>query len=223
MQEHINIQINNSWNNLLSEEMSREYFVSLIDKLTIEYSTKTIYPPSDKLLYAFHLTPYEKVKVVIIGQDPYHEQGEAQGLAFSVPANSKLPPSLRNIYKEIVDDIGMCKHNTGDLTSWAEQGVLLINSVLSVEEHSAGSHRKIGWEQFTTAVIKILAKREEPIIFILWGADARAKRVLIPDKHIILESAHPSPLSSYRGFFGNKHFSKCNEELIDIGLSPIEW
>lgn len=189
-----------------------------------EYKTRKIFPPGQDIFRAFDLTPLEKVKVVILGQDPYHGDGQANGLCFSVHKGIQTPPSLVNIFKEMHDDIGCDIPNNGDLTKWAQQGVLLLNTILTVRAHEAFSHRKLGWENFTDAAIQIVAQQDRPIVFILWGGAARAKKVLIHNpKHLILEAPHPSPLSAYHGFFGSKPFSKTNDYLTKMGIEPIDW
>lgn len=189
-----------------------------------EYQTQLVFPPSTDVLRAFDLTPLEKVKVVILGQDPYHGEGQANGLCFSVHRGVKVPPSLVNIFKELHDDIGCDIPDNGDLTKWAEEGVLLLNTILTVRAHEAFSHRGIGWESFTDAAIRVLAEEDRPLVFILWGSAARAKKALIHNpKHFIIEAPHPSPLSAYHGFFGSRPFSKTNAYLTSAGLSPIDW
>lgn len=211
-----------SWKPFLDSEFSKPYFKELSKFLHEEYAHKTIFPPKQAVFRAFS-TDLNEVKVVILGQDPYHTPGVADGLAFSISNKSDyMPPSLVNIYKEIDNDIGAHVNRTGDLSSWQKQGVLLLNNVLTVEAHKAGSHRGKGWEEFTEATIKYLNDTRENLVFILWGRDARSKKVLIDSsKHLILESAHPSPLSAYNGFFGSKPFSKCNEYLNAHGKIPI--
>lgn len=212
-----------SWKTFLKSEFDKPYFKELSKFLTVEYETKTIFPKKSLVFSAF-TTDLNDVKVVILGQDPYHTPGAAEGLAFSVPRTEKIPPSLINIYKEIDDDIGSHKNLTGSLRNWQTQGVLLLNTVLTVEAHRAGSHRGKGWEIFTTEVIKYLNETRPNLVFILWGRDARNKKALIDQsKHLILESPHPSPLSAHAGFFGNHHFSKTNQFLRDHGLTEIEW
>ncbi|MDO4611528.1 MAG: uracil-DNA glycosylase [Candidatus Saccharibacteria bacterium] len=212
-----------SWKTFLNSEFNKPYFKELSKFLTAEYETKTIFPRKSLVFSAF-TTDLNDVKVVILGQDPYHTPGAAEGLAFSVPRTEKIPPSLINIYKEIDDDIGSHKNLTGSLRNWQTQGVLLLNTVLTVEAHRAGSHRGKGWEIFTTEVIKYLNETRPNLVFILWGRDARNKKGLIDQsKHLILESPHPSPLSAHAGFFGNHHFSKTNQFLRDHGLTEIEW
>lgn len=214
-----------SWQQELCGEIDKQYFLDLIDFLEREEkSGKTIYPIRSNWFKAYELTPFNDVKVVIVGQDPYHGEGEAHGLAFSVQKGVKIPPSLRNIFKELSMDTGAFVPKYGDLTSWAKSGVLLINAVLTVEKDRAGSHRNRGWEQFTDSVIATLSAKKEHLVFMLWGSDAQKKLDLIDkSKHLILTSAHPSPLSAHRGFFGQKHFSKANEYLKFHGLSPISW
>lgn len=216
-----------NWKNVIENERKKDYYKALETKIDKEYQDKTIYPPKNKIFYAFDLTPYDDLKVVIIGQDPYHQKGQAQGLAFSTPKEIKNPPSMVNIFKEIESDLGKPSANLdGDLTSWAKQGVLLINRVLTVEDSSPKSHRDIGWEIFTTNIIKHIDDNFENIIFLLWGNDAIKLSKYIDDKkHFILTSPHPSPLSAYRGFFGSKNFSKINKILkdIDIDIEPIVW
>lgn len=212
-----------SWRPFLKSEFDKPYFKELADFLHNEYEHKTIYPKKSLVFSAF-ATDLNEVKVVILGQDPYHTPGAAEGLAFSVPNSQPIPPSLINIYKEIDNDIGHHVNKTGSLRNWQKQGVLLLNTVLTVEAHRAGSHRGKGWEIFTTEVIKYLNSERPHLVFILWGRDARNKKNLIDaSKHLILESPHPSPLSAYAGFFGNHHFSKTNEFLVKNGLDAIEW
>lgn len=189
-----------------------------------EYRTRKVFPPGQDIFRAFDLTPLENVKVVILGQDPYHGEGQANGLCFSVHKGIQIPPSLVNIFKEMHDDIGCAIPNNGDLTKWAEQGVLLLNTILTVRAHEAFSHRGFGWENFTDAAIRVLAEEDRPLVFILWGGAARAKKKLIHNpKHYILEAPHPSPLSAYHGFFGSKPFSRTNAYLEKAGLAPIDW
>lgn len=212
-----------SWKEFLNNEFNKPYFKELAKFLHDEYARKTIYPPKGLVFSAF-TTDLNEVKVVILGQDPYHTPGAAEGLAFSVPNSQPIPPSLINIYKEIDDDIGHHANPRGSLRNWQRQGVLLLNTVLTVEAHKAGSHRGRGWETFTTATIEYLNEVRPHLVFILWGRDARNKKSLIDtSKHLILESPHPSPLSAYAGFFGNHHFSKCNEFLKAHGMNEIEW
>lgn len=218
------VKIEESWNRELREEFNKEYFVSLVQFVKQAYATTIVYPKGKNIFNAFNLCPFDKVKVVIIGQDPYHEEGQAQGLCFSVPANIQIPPSLVNIYKEINTDLGKPIPKSGDLTRLAKQGVLLLNSTLTVQAHYAGSHQGKGWEIFTDDVIKILNAKKEHLVFLLWGAYAIKKSAFIDsNRHLVLASAHPSPLSAYRGFFGNHHFSKTNNYLIQNGIQPIDW
>lgn len=218
------INFNNNWTKILQNEMNKDYFSQLNDFLQEEYSKYNIFPKQEDVFNAFKYTDYNNVKVVIIGQDPYHEVGQAHGLAFSVQNVTKLPPSLKNIFKELNNDLNVNKVYSGDLTSWAKQGVLLLNNVLTVREHVANSHKNKGWEIFTSNIIKYLNQREQTIIFVLWGNDAKTKKELITNKnHIILEAAHPSPLSAYHGFFGCKHFSKINELLKRENITEIDW
>lgn len=212
-----------SWKPFLEAEFKKPYFKELSKFLSREYATKIIFPKKEEVFSAF-TTNLNDIKVVIIGQDPYHTPGAAHGLAFSVPKTEKIPPSLINIYKEIDSDIGYHKNKTGNLKNWQKQGVLLLNNVLTVEAHKAASHRGKGWEIFTEEVIKYLNNKRENLVFILWGRDARLKKILINSKkHLILESAHPSPFSAYNGFFGSKPFSKTNNYLKDHGKTEIEW
>lgn len=212
-----------SWKKFLDSEFNKPYFKELSEFLHKEYERKTIFPPK-KLVFSAFTTDLNDVKVVILGQDPYHTPGAAEGLAFSVPPSQPIPPSLMNIYKEIDDDIGHHKNPSGSLRNWQKQGVLLLNTVLTVEAHKPKSHSGKGWEVFTTAVISYLNLERENLVFMLWGRDARNKKHLIDaNRHLILEAVHPSPLSAHSGFFGCKHFSKCNEYLIEHGEKPIEW
>lgn len=220
----MDVKIETSWKKALSEEFEKEYFANLTQFVRNEYSQVTIYPPGRLIFNAFNLCPFDKVKVVIIGQDPYHGPGQAHGLCFSVNDGVTFPPSLVNIFKEIQSDIGTPPPSSGNLTRWAEQGVLLLNATLTVRAHQAGSHQRRGWEEFTDAAIRILAEKRENIVFILWGAYAQKKGSFIDrNKHLVLTSAHPSPLSAYNGFFGNRHFSCTNDYLIEKGESPIQW
>lgn len=220
----MNVKIEESWKNVLSDEFNKEYFIKLTDFVRGEYlSGKAVYPAPANIFNAFNLCPLDKVKVVIIGQDPYHEPGQAHGLCFSVLPPTPIPPSLVNIYKEIENDLGRPSKTHGDLTSWAEQGVLLLNATLTVQAHLAASHAGKGWEQFTDAVIRAVAKQEN-IVYMLWGAYAQRKAEFVnPEKNLILKSVHPSPLSASRGFFGNHHFSRANEYLTEHGKIPIDW
>ena len=214
---------NNYWDVVLKEEYEKNYFKNIAMFINKEYKEKIVYPPKIDILRALKLTDYNDVKVVILGQDPYHGENEANGLSFSVNEGIKLPPSLKNIYKELYDDLGITK-TTGDLTSWANQGVLLLNSVLTVLKDTPTSHSKIGWQEYTDAIIKKLNEREKPIVFILWGNYARSKKNLITNKrHYIIESTHPSPFSANSGFFGSRPFSKTNEFLKKNNIKEIEW
>lgn len=219
------VEFNNEWDELLKDEFTKEYYLKLRQTLISEYRTQRIFPGMYDIFNALKLTSYNDVKCVIIGQDPYHGEGQAHGLSFSVRKGIAPPPSLINIFKEIRDDIGidnLGKH--GELTQWAKSGVLLLNSVLTVRANQARSHRGLGWEEFTTDVIKLLNIREKPMVFMLWGADAKAKQQFVTNpKHLVLKSAHPSPLSAYNGFFGCRHFSQANEFLRSNGMSEIDW
>ena len=212
----------NGWDEILSGEFNAPYFKALMEKVNAEYATKTVYPPKDEIFAAMKTVDYDKVKVVIIGQDPYHGAGQANGMAFSVNKGVPLPPSLQNIFKEIKDEYG-ASPDGGTLVGWAKQGVLLLNTVLTVREASPQSHSAYGWQQFTDAVIEACNKRDKPMVFLLWGRNAIAKKKFISAPHLILESAHPSPLSAYRGFFGCGHFRKANEFLVANGQQPIDW
>ena len=214
--------IGNDWDNVLKNIYDGEYFRPLLLKVQNEYNNKVIFPPKHEVFNAFRLTPFANVKVVIVGQDPYHGVGEAHGLSFSVRDGVKLPPSLKNIYKELYDDLGVPIKNSGDLSSWAKQGVLMLNSTLTVEKDNANSHSSIGWQQFTDDVIRLIDNNKRDVVFILWGNYARSKKALIKNNFII-ESAHPSPFSAYNGFFGSKPFSKCNNYLKSKGLKEIKW
>lgn len=216
--------IANDWLEPLKPEFSKQYYRDLYQKVVEEYKTHLIFPPSDDIFNAFALTPLKEVKVVIIGQDPYHNVGQAHGLCFSVRPDVEIPPSLVNIYKELHDDLGCYVPNNGYLVKWAKQGVLLLNTVLTVRAHQANSHRGMGWEQFTDAAIRILNEEDRPIVFILWGSPAQTKKKMLNNpRHLILEAPHPSPLSAYRGFFGSRPFSKTNTFLEENGLTPIDW
>lgn len=216
--------IGNSWDLYLKEEYEKEYFKELLDFVNKEYKEKIIYPPKSEIFNAFRHTKYEDLKVVILGQDPYHGEKEAQGLSFSVNNNIKRPPSLQNIFKEIEDDLKISMSQNNSLVPWAEQGVLLLNSVLTVVKDSPASHQKKGWEIFTDNVIKIINEKKEPVVFILWGNYARSKKELITNtNHYIIESPHPSPFSARNGFFGSRPFSKANSYLINKGIKPINW
>lgn len=213
-----------SWSNVLNDEFEKPYFAKLAEFVDNEYSTKTVYPPKELIFNAFELTPFDKVKAVILGQDPYHTPGAAMGLCFSVPKSEKIPPSLVNIYKAIQNDTGIEPPNHGCLKSWAENGVLLLNTVMTVEEGKANSHKSKGWEKFTDAVIKKLNELDRPLVFMLWGAPAQKKEKLLDNpKHLILKSVHPSPLSAYRGFYDCGHFSAANKYLEQNGIEPINW
>ena len=220
----MNVKIEQSWKDALANEFDKDYFIKLTDFVRNEYlSGKQIYPAPANVFNAFNLCPLDKVKVVIIGQDPYHEPGQAHGLCFSVLPPTKIPPSLVNIYKEIQNDLGHPSVTNGDLTSWAKQGVLLLNATLTVQAHLAASHAGKGWEQFTDAVIREVAKHDN-IVYMLWGSYAQKKAEFVnSDKNLILKSVHPSPLSASRGFFGNHHFSRANQYLVEHGKTPIEW
>ncbi len=220
----MDVKIENSWKNLLAPEFEKEYFLKLTQFVKNEYTSFPVYPKGSQIFNAFDICPFEKVKVVILGQDPYHEPGQAHGLCFSVPENTSFPPSLQNIFKEIRNDMGFEPIKSGDLTRWSEQGVLLLNSTLTVRAHIAGSHQNKGWESFTDSVIHKLAENRQGLVFILWGSYAQKKGGFIDEtKHLVLKSVHPSPLSAHRGFFGNHQFSKTNEWLISKGLEPIDW
>ena len=220
----MNVKIEKSWKEQLASEFEKPYFRELTDFVRQEYATRTIYPKGSLIFNAFDKTPFERVKVVILGQDPYHEPGQAHGLCFSVNEGVALPPSLQNIYKELNDDLGIPPKASGNLERWAEQGVLLLNATLTVRAHQAGSHQQRGWEVFTDAVVHRIAEEREHVVFILWGSYAQQKGAFIDTfRHRILKSAHPSPLSSYRGFFGSKPFSKTNQYLIQTQQTPIQW
>ena len=218
------VKIEESWGRVLAAEFEMPYFVALAQFVRQEYAAGPCYPPGSKIFNAFNMTPFERVKVVILGQDPYHEPGQAMGLSFSVPEGVALPPSLRNIYAEIQQELGTVPPASGDLTRWAAQGVLLLNATLTVRRGQAGSHQGHGWERFTDAAIRALAQQREHLVFLLWGSYAAKKAQFIDaQRHMVLTSAHPSPLSAYRGFFGNHHFQLCNDYLRQHGQSPIEW
>ena len=218
------VNIGNEWDELLKGEFEKEYYKKLRGFLAREYSTARIFPDMYDIFNALKYTSYNDVKAVIIGQDPYHGEGQAHGLCFSVKKGIEPPPSLKNMFKELNEDIGMEIPNHGQLTKWAEQGVLLLNAVLTVRSGEANSHKGRGWEIFTDRIIELLNNREKPIVFILWGANARQKKALVTNPiHKILEAAHPSPLSAYNGFFGCRHFSKTNEILTAFGETPIDW
>lgn len=218
------IKITEEWDEILKEEFASESYLRLREFLKTEYSTRTIYPSMYDIFNSMKKTAFGNIKAVILGQDPYHERGQAMGLSFSVPAGIEKPPSLVNIFKELHDETGMEVPASGDLTGWANQGVLLLNTVLTVREHAANSHKGKGWEEFTDSIIKKISDGRENVVFLLWGGNARSKKPLINGaKHLILECAHPSPLSAYNGFFGCGHFIKANEYLIKHGKTPIEW
>ncbi len=216
--------ITNDWLDAINGEFKKDYYRDLYLFIKKEYSTQVVYPAAEDIFNAFHLTPLSKVKVVIIGQDPYHNANQAHGLCFSVKPEVEIPPSLVNIYKELQSDLGCYIPNNGYLVKWAEQGVLLLNTVLTVRAHQAASHQGKGWEMFTDAIIKAVNEQERPIVFILWGKPAQMKKKMLTNpKHLILEAPHPSPLSAYRGFFGSKPFSKTNNYLVEHGIEPIDW
>lgn len=218
------VRINSTWKERLGMEFDKPYFAALTDFVRNEYASTTVYPPGNCIFNAFDLCPFDKVKVVIIGQDPYHEPGQAHGLCFSVNDGVPLPPSLRNIFKEISADLGKPVPQNGNLTRWARQGVLLLNATLTVRAGKAGSHQGHGWEEFTDAVIRELNTSREGLVFILWGGYAKRKGAMIDrSRHLVLSSPHPSPLSAYNGFFGNHHFSQTNEWLVKRGDTPIDW
>ena len=216
--------IDNDWLEPLSVEFKKPYYKELYKKVKQEYETKRVFPEADDIFNAFQFTPLSKVKVVILGQDPYHNYGQAHGLCFSVKPDVDVPPSLVNSYQERHDDLGCDIPNNGYLKKWADQGVMLLNTVLTVRAHAANSHQGIGWETFTDAAIKILNEQDRPMVFLLWGRPAQNKKSMLTNpKHLILEAPHPSPLSAFRGFFGSRHFSKTNEYLKANGLEPIDW
>ena len=216
--------ITNDWAAVLKPEFAKPYYRSLYEKVMEEYNTRIVYPPAEELFTAFHLTPLGKVKCVILGQDPYHEPGQAHGLCFSVKKGVAIPPSLVNIYKELHDDLGCRIPDHGYLTKWAEQGVLMLNTLLTVRAHQAFSHKDIGGETFTDAAIRAVNGQDRPIVFLLWGAPAQKKAALLDNpKHLVLKAPHPSPLSAYRGFFGCRHFSQANQFLTEHGEMPIDW
>lgn len=216
--------IDNDWLEPLKPEFRKPYYAKLYKTLQEEYQTHRIFPPADDIFAAFHLTPLHEVKVVILGQDPYHGEGQAHGLCFSVRPEVEIPPSLVNIYKELHDDLGCYIPDNGYLVKWAKQGVLMLNTVLTVRAHEAFSHRDLGWEEFTDAAIRILNEQDRPIVFFLWGKPAQSKKAMLNNpKHLILEAPHPSPLSAYRGFFGSHPFSQANRFLMKNGIEPIDW
>ncbi len=218
------VNLGNSWDKLLAKEFSKDYYQELRKKLAAEYKTRTIYPAMDNIFNALKYTSYEDVKVMILGQDPYHGQGQAHGLCFSVQKGVDKPPSLKNMFKELVSDLGIAPPSHGCLTDWAKQGILLLNTVLTVREGEPNSHKKLGWTFFTDRIIELLNERPDPVIFVLWGRNALEKLPLITNTHhYVLSAAHPSPLSASRGFFGCKHYSKINEILTSMGKTPIDW
>jgi uracil-DNA glycosylase len=220
----MNVKIEESWKKVLESEFDRPYFEELTKFVKDEYKSKTVYPPPKFIFAAFDACPFDQVKVVILGQDPYHGRGQANGLCFSVSPGTPKPPSLQNIYKEVESDLGVKMPDTGDLSGWAKQGVLLLNATLTVLASSPGSHQNKGWEKFTDTVIRVLSENKEHLVFILWGSYAQNKgQVIDRDKHLVLEAPHPSPFSADRGFFGSKHFSQTNKYLKDHGLEEIEW
>ncbi|SCP95498.1 uracil-DNA glycosylase [Anaerobium acetethylicum] len=217
--------IQNDWLDAIGDELKKPYYLELDDFVKREYESELIFPPADDVFNAFHLTPLSRVKVLILGQDPYHNDNQAHGLSFSVPEDQKtIPPSLKNVYKELQDDLGCYIPNNGYLKKWADQGVLLLNTVLTVRAHQANSHQGKGWEQFTDAVIRAVDAVDRPIVIILWGKPAQKKKTMLTNpKHLVLESAHPSPLSAYRGFFGSRVFSRTNTFLEENGVEPVDW
>lgn len=220
----MDVKIEQSWKEALKSEWDKDYFVALTDFVRSQYATKQVFPPAGKIFAAFDACPFDSVKVVILGQDPYHDVGQANGLCFSVAPGVRMPPSLLNIFKEVKNDTGAEIPENGDLTRWARQGVLLLNATLTVEAHRAGSHQGHGWEQLTSEAVKQLSEKREGIVFLLWGSWAIRKGELIDrSKHLILTSPHPSPLSASRGFFGNHHFTLANDYLVKQGKTPIEW
>lgn len=223
IERNVQGMIGNDWDYVLREEYEKDYFLKIKERVRREYNSKMIFPPANRVFYAFRMTPYKDTRVIILGQDPYHGVGEANGLCFSVNEGVKMPPSLSNIYKELYNDLGIVRTKT-DLSDWAKSGVLLLNSVLTVEKDKPASHKMIGWEEFTDTVIKKLNEKDEPVVFILWGNFAKSKASLITNpKHLIIASAHPSPFSARYGFFGSKPFSKTNDFLIKNHLGPIQW
>jgi len=220
----MDVKIESGWKSRLRTEFEKDYFIRLTDFIKEEYRKATIYPPGALIFNAFDICPFDTVKAVILGQDPYHGPGQAHGLCFSVRERIEFPPSLINIFKEIETDLGIPQPSSGDLTRWARQGVLLLNATLTVRAHQAGSHQKKGWEEFTDYVIKVLNNEKNNLVFFLWGAYAQKKGESIDrSRHLVLESVHPSPLSASKGFFGNRHFSRCNDYLITKGIKPIDW
>ena len=218
------VRIGNDWDAVLADEFKKDYYLKLREFLKREYATKTVYPDMYSIFNALKLTPLSKVRAVILGQDPYHEPGQAMGLCFSVGDSTRLPPSLVNIYKELESDLGLPPSKSGDLSCWARQGVLLLNTVLTVRRGEANSHRRMGWEQLTDRIISCVNEKKEPVVFILWGREARSKKSLITSgRHLVIESAHPSPLSAYYGFFGSRPFLRANSFLVENGVQPIDW
>ncbi|MDY4128637.1 uracil-DNA glycosylase [Peptostreptococcus porci] len=218
------VHLDNDWDEILKDEFKKEYYLKLREFLKVEYRSREIFPNMYDIFNALKLTSYKDTKVLILGQDPYHDIGQAHGLAFSVKPGIKIPPSLLNIYKEIKDEYGYDMPSSGYLESWSKQGVLLLNTVLTVRAHQANSHKNMGWEIFTDEIIKILNRREDPMIFVLWGANARSKKQFIDTRsHFVLEAPHPSPLSAHRGFFGCNHFKKINDILGSLGKDAIDW
>lgn len=217
--------LTNDWSLALKDEFNKPYYRDLYRFVKEEYSTKVVYPPADDIFNALHLTPLKDVKVLILGQDPYHNEHQAHGLSFSVlPDQKDIPPSLQNIYKELQEDLGCYIPNNGYLKKWADQGVLMLNTVLTVRAHEPNSHQGRGWENFTDAIIQAVNQKDEPVVYMLWGRPAQSKIPMLTNpKHLILKAPHPSPLSAYRGFFGCRHFSRCNEFLSQNGLKPIDW
>ena len=216
--------ISNDWLEVLSGEFRKPYYRSLYEYVNQEYRSRVIYPPSEDIFSALHLTPLHSVKAVILGQDPYHNEGQAHGLSFSVRPGQEIPPSLQNIYQELKDDLGCYVPNNGYLKKWADQGVLMLNTVLTVRAHAANSHQGKGWEQFTDAIIEAVDKLDSPVVFLLWGVPAQRKESLLHNRdHLVLKAPHPSPLSAYRGFFGCRHFSQANRYLEEHGAGPIDW
>lgn len=220
----MDVKIEQGWKACLQDEFDKPYFERLTQFVRQEYATTTVYPPGALIFNAFNLCPFDQVRVVIIGQDPYHGPGQAHGLCFSVNDGIPFPPSLVNIFKEVQDDLGTPVPPTGNLSRWARQGVLLLNATLTVRAHQAGSHQRQGWEEFTDAVIRVLNERRDHLVFILWGSYAQKKGAFIDrNRHLVLSSAHPSPLSAYHGFFGNRHFSRANQYLVEHGETPVQW
>ena len=220
----MDVRIAEDWKELLREEFEKPYFAKLVDFVKSEYASKQIFPAARNIFRAFDKCPLDKLKVVIIGQDPYHGDGQANGLCFSVDDGVDFPPSLRNIFKEVAEDIGKPVPESGNLDRWAEQGVLMLNAVLTVRAHEAASHAGQGWEQFTDAVVRLIAEKKEGVVYMLWGSYAQKKGAMVnTSRNLVLKAVHPSPLSVYRGFFGSRHFSKANVYLVGQGKSPIEW